>query len=79
VDKPAHFVTDPVLVDLVRQMNTLPTFEARKAAFEKAQQRFFEQVHALTLGDRNEVHVTRATVRGFRPGVTMRLWNVSLE
>jgi peptide/nickel transport system substrate-binding protein len=78
-DKPAHFHTDPVLVDLVKQMNALPTFEQRKAAFEKAQHRFFEQVHALTLGDRNEVQVVRANVQGFKAGVTMRLWNVSLE
>jgi peptide/nickel transport system substrate-binding protein len=78
-DKPSHFYTDPVLQGLVKEMTTLPTFEQRKAAFEKAQRRFFEQVHALTLGDRGQTQVIRAQLQGFRPSVTMRLWNVWLE
>ena len=78
-EKPAHFYTDPTLQDLFKQMTTQPTFEQRKAAFEKAQQRFFEQVHALTLGDRGETQVVRARVQGFKPSVTMRFWNVWLQ
>ncbi len=78
-EKPAHFYTDPTLQDLFKQMTTLPTFEQRKAAFEKAQHRFFEQVHAVTLGDRGETQVVRARVQGFKPSVTMRFWNVWLQ
>ncbi|MGE0716472.1 MAG: ABC transporter substrate-binding protein [Alphaproteobacteria bacterium] len=78
-DKPAHFVRDPVLADLVAQMRTLPGFAERKTAFDKAQYRFFEQVVALTLGDRGQLQATRRNVKGFQPSVTMRFWNVSLQ
>jgi len=78
-DKPAHFVPDPTLTALVGQMRTLPTFAERKAAFDKAQYHFFEQVIALTLGDRGQLQATRKNVKGFKPSVTMRFWNVSVE
>ncbi len=77
--KPAHFVQDPTLTALVGQMRTLPTFAERKAAFDKAQHHFFEQVIALTLGDRGQFQATRQNVKGFKPSVTMRFWNVSVE
>lgn len=77
--KPAHFVPDPVLTALVDEMRTLPTPQARKAAFDKAQRHFFQQVIALTLGDRGQVQATRRNVKGFMPSVTMRFWNVSLD
>jgi peptide/nickel transport system substrate-binding protein len=78
-DKPAHFTPDPVLTGLVGQMRSLPTFGERKAAFDKAQHHFFEQVIALTLGDRGQLQATRRNVKGFRPSVTMRFWNVTVE
>lgn len=78
-DKPAHFTPDPVLTDLVGQMRGLPSFAERKAAFDKAQRHFFEQVIALTLGDRGQLQATRRSVKGFQPSVTMRFWNVSVE
>ena len=78
-DKPAHFTPDPALTALVGQMRSLPTFPERKAAFDKAQRHFFEQVIALTLGDRGQLQATRKNVKGFKPSVTMRFWNVSIE
>ncbi len=78
-DKPAQFVPDPVLGGLVEQMRALPTSAERKAAFEKAQTHFFEQVIALTLGDRGQLQAARQTVKGFKPSVTMRFWNVTVD
>jgi peptide/nickel transport system substrate-binding protein len=78
-DKPAHFSPDPVLTGFVAQMRSLPTFAERKAVFDKAQHHFFEQVIALTLGDRGQLQATRRNVKGFQPSVTMRFWNVTVE
>ena len=78
-DKPAHFSPDPKLTEMVAQMRALPTFAERKAVFDKAQHHFFEQVIALTLGDRGQLQAARRNVKGFQPSVTMRFWNVTLE
>jgi len=56
-----------------------PTIEERKAAFAKAQERIYEQVHAIKFGDLTKVQAARSNVKGFKPHRIPRMWGVWFE
>lgn len=72
------FEPDPTLDAIYNEMRTLPTEEARKAAFGRFQLRCYEHVHFLKFGDLTKVQAARANVQGFVPYRIPRGWNVSI-
>jgi peptide/nickel transport system substrate-binding protein len=64
---------------LYDEMLTGPTLDARRATFAKAQERLYEQVKMLKMGDLTKVQAARANVKGFIPYRIPRLWNVWLD
>lgn len=70
---------DPVFDRLYSEMQTGATLEARKATFAKAQERLYEQVKMLKMGDLTKVQAARSTMKGFIPYRIPRLWNVWIE
>lgn len=70
---------DPALIQHYEDLVNKPTFEERKAAFAKAQERIYDQVHAIKFGDLTKVQAARANVKGFKPYRIPRMWNVWFE
>jgi peptide/nickel transport system substrate-binding protein len=70
---------DPVFDKLYEEMQTGATLDARKASFAKLQERLYEQVKMLKMGDLTKVQAARANVKGFIPYRIPRLWNVWME
>jgi peptide/nickel transport system substrate-binding protein len=70
---------DPVFDKLYAEMQTGATLDARRATFAKAQERLYEQVKMLKMGDLTKVQAARSNVKGFIPYRIPRLWNVWLE
>ena len=70
---------DPVLQQAFDDLLNKPTMEERKAAFARAQERIYEQVHAIKFGDLTKVQATRSTVKGFKPHRIPRMWGVWFE
>jgi peptide/nickel transport system substrate-binding protein len=74
-----NYAPDPVFDALYDEMLTGPTLDARRATFAKAQERLYEQVKMLKMGDLTKVQAARANVKGFIPYRIPRLWNVWLD
>ena len=55
------------------------TTSHRKATFAKLQERIYEDVKMLKMGDLTKVMAARSNVKGFIPYRIPRLWNVWLE
>ncbi|HEV8673224.1 MAG TPA: ABC transporter substrate-binding protein [Methylomirabilota bacterium] len=70
---------DPVLQQAFDDLLNKPTLEERKAAFARAQERVYEQVHAIKFGDLTKIQAVRSTVKGFKPHRIPRMWNVWFE
>jgi peptide/nickel transport system substrate-binding protein len=70
---------DPVFDQLYAELQSGPTLEARRATFAKMQERLYEQVKMLKLGDLTKVMAARSTVKGFIPYRIPRMWNVWIE
>jgi peptide/nickel transport system substrate-binding protein len=70
---------DPVFDKLYADMLSGATLEERKATFAKAQERLYEQVKMLKMGDLTKVQAARSNVKGFIPYRIPRLWNVWFE
>jgi peptide/nickel transport system substrate-binding protein len=72
-------VQDPTFDKLYEEMQTGKTLDARKATFAKLQERIYEDVKMLKMGDLTKVMAARSNVKGFIPYRIPRLWNVWLE
>jgi peptide/nickel transport system substrate-binding protein len=72
-------IPDKQFDELYTQMQKGTTLDARKASFAKAQERIYEHVLMLKLGDLTKVQAARANVKGFIPYRIPRLWNVWFE
>jgi peptide/nickel transport system substrate-binding protein len=70
---------DPVLQQAFDDLLNKPTLEERKAAFARAQERVYEQVHAIKFGDLTKVQAARSHVKGFKPHRIPRMWGVWFE
>jgi peptide/nickel transport system substrate-binding protein len=79
VYKPKSGVEDPKLLALWKDMNELPTPEARKQAFAKMQDYVLEQVYAVPFGSYTKVQAVRANVKGYVPFRIPRMSNVWFE
>ncbi len=64
---------------LYSDMLTGATLDERKAIFAKAQERLYEQVKMLKMGDLTKVQAARSNLKGFIPYRIPRLWNVWIE
>ncbi|CAH1662359.1 ABC transporter substrate-binding protein [Chelatococcus asaccharovorans] len=73
----ANNVEDPVLAQMVADMQLKPTAEERKEAWYKAQQHIIDNVLSIKLGDIGQTQVRSNKVVGFTPFRTTRLWGVS--
>ena len=57
-------------------MVSLPTAEARQAAFARMQKRTLEQAYVLPFGSLTKVQAVRSNVKGFKPFRIPRMANV---
>jgi peptide/nickel transport system substrate-binding protein len=73
---PKDMKSDPDMVAAWTDMNTLPTPEARQAAFAQMQKVTLEKVYAVPFGSLTKVQATRANVQGFKPFRIPRMSNV---
>ena len=67
---------DPELAAASHDMVTLPTAEARQAAFARMQKRTLEQAYVLPFGSLTKVQAVRSNVKGFKPFRIPRMANV---
>ena len=70
---------DPALEKDWEDLNTDPTFDGRKAAFTKMQERVYEEGYALPFGRLSSVQAVRSDVKNFRPFRIPRMSNVWLD
>ena len=78
-DNNLNHARDPVFDRLYDEMLVGATLDARRASFAQAQERLYEQVKMLKMGDLTKVQAARANVKGFIPYRIPRLWNVWLD
>jgi peptide/nickel transport system substrate-binding protein len=76
---PAPGQEDPELAADFKDMNMLPTAEARQAAFAKMQQRILDQAFIIPFGSMTMIEAVRANVKGFKPFRIPRVSNVWFE
>lgn len=79
VHKPKDNKSDPEFMAAWLGGLSSPKLEDRVAAFERAQQRAYDQAMAYPLGILPKVQGTRANVEGFTPFFITRGWNVSVR
>lgn len=72
-------IADPVIDQLYAELISGASFEARKATFEKFQERVYDQVLFLKFGDLTRKQASLSKVKGFVPYRIPRMWNVRLE
>jgi peptide/nickel transport system substrate-binding protein len=70
---------DPVLDSLFAQLADGPTLVARREAFRKMQERVYDQVYAIRLGDEGYIQASRSWVTGFVPYRVPRMWDVQVS
>ncbi len=76
--KPKDGKDDPDVLAAWTEMNTLPTPEARQAAFARMQKLVLERVYALPFGSLTKMQGVRSNVSGFKPFRAPRMSNVSI-
>lgn len=79
VHKPVDNKVDPAFMAAFNDVQTLPTIEARKAAFAKAQRRALEDVMAIPFGVAPKVQAVRANVENYRSYYNTRISNIWLR
>jgi peptide/nickel transport system substrate-binding protein len=76
VFRPADNKVDPAYMAAFNDVNSLPTLEARKEAFARAQKIALEQVFAIPFGVAPKTQAVRANVENFKSYYTTRVSNV---
>jgi peptide/nickel transport system substrate-binding protein len=77
--KPPGDKDDPDMLAAWQDMNSLPTPEARQAAFVRMQQLALDKVYAVPFGSFTKVQATRSDVKGFVPFRIPRMADVWFE
>jgi peptide/nickel transport system substrate-binding protein len=67
---------DPDLEAAYRDMNDLPSADARQKAFERMQRLALERVYAVPFGSLTKIQAVRANVKGLAPARIPRVSNV---
>jgi len=77
--KPPGDKDDPEILAAWQDMNSLPTPEARQAAFVRMQKLTLDKVYAVPFGSFTKVQATRSDVKGFVPFRIPRMADVWFE
>jgi peptide/nickel transport system substrate-binding protein len=77
--KPPGDKDDPDMLAAWKDMNGLPTAEARQAAFARMQKLTLDKVYAVPFGSLTKVQATRSDVKGFVPFRIPRMADVWFE